>query len=118
MPDTTLVAVLAEARRLVLAGWCRENYAVTMFGERCDPRDADAARYCALGAIRRACQNLGADLGLTAVPATRAVLAAALARDVSTVTDGSAGEGLAVWNDSRDSAAEVAAAFADALVTA
>lgn len=101
MRDTAqAIAVLAEARRLILAGWCRNAFAEDIRGYACDVSSDEAVRFCAFGAIERACMNLQVDEEI--IPDLKsAILAGAMARP----------SGMAVWNDSCADAAAIVEGF-------
>jgi hypothetical protein len=110
--------VLKAAAALLRGGWCRHTYAVDARGDEVDPCDDHAAAFCALGALRRASFDLHGRPAGVPMRARSQCLAHAAGRELSAKIDGGDDyeNAITVWNDdARRTAAEVQAAFAEAL---
>ena len=83
--------ILLEAAKLIRKGWCKEVTAKDNLGEPTHPWSAQAIRFCAMGAIQRACFNKG---GFSDKP-----LYARVRRYIGE-------ESIADWNDSIGQSAE------------
>lgn len=99
---TQAIAVLNEARRLILAGWCRGAFAKDIEDQVCDVSSDEAVRFCAIGAIHRARLNMGVLETRIQGILFSALCAAAKAATFPTIAD---------WNDNCSDAAAVVEGF-------
>jgi hypothetical protein len=53
------MSYLKAARDLIAEpkNWCQGTLALDKQGEKCDPKDPEACKFCATGALKRVCPN-------------------------------------------------------------
>jgi hypothetical protein len=101
MKPAMAAKVFRRAAELVEHGWCRWNLAQTTYRKSVSPLDTNAVRWCAVGAIIRASDEVGAEQGVIlsstvpGLPAPRFVPRS----------------DLSLWNDRQASVEPVAAFF-------
>ena len=59
-PENTPQKILERASAIIITlGWVQNNIAVDKAGDEVEPENPSAERFCAMGAVCRACHELG-----------------------------------------------------------
>ncbi len=59
--------VFAEAKKLIEQGWIRGDLAQDKDGKSVDPSDPSACQFCLLGALYKACEEIGVSYRLVGI---------------------------------------------------